>query len=245
MRLASTALPISATMPSRLRLTEAAAAHRVAFAQGQRAIGIGYGRRRRPSRRRQGTLLLQRGGMAGDRVGDLPHQAAQFADLGGDRIDRAARLVHGALDPAFHGDEPARHLAHLAGEVGGAARQIGDLVADIAAVAQAAADGIVECHGGERGQRHDRRGELVHLEAEIEHGADRAGDEHHADRNEDGADTTHEANPGPDPGPSTGGPDSQPRTPMSMTPRVRATSNTCYGSGNSPVIRKKLRANGT
>src|SRR5450759_4162242 len=39
--------------------------------------------------------------------------------------------------------------------------------------------------------------------------------------------------------------DSQPRTPMSMTPRVRATSNTCYGSGNSPVIRKKLRANGT
>src|SRR5665647_697739 len=33
------------------------------------------------------AVLQQQGGMAGDRVGDLPHQAAQFADLGGDRID--------------------------------------------------------------------------------------------------------------------------------------------------------------
>src|SRR5271169_71506 len=34
--------------------------------------------------------------------------------------------------------------------------------------------------------------------------------------------------------------DSRPPAPMSMTPRVRATSKSCYGSGNSPVIRRKL-----
>ena len=42
--------------------------------------------------------------------------------------------------------------------------------------------------------------------------------------------------------PSTGGAAIRAaRTPMSMTPRVRATSNTCYGSGNSPVIRRNLQ----
>ena len=135
--------------------------------------------------------------MARDRVGELPHQAAQFVDLGGNRIDRAVHPVHGALDAAFHGGKAARHLGHLAREIGGAARQIGDLVADVAAVAQAVADGVVQHHDGERGQRDDHRGAGIDPNPEIEHSADRAGDEHHADRDEDGADTTHVANPGP------------------------------------------------
>ena len=68
-------------------------------------------------------------------------------------------------------------------------------------LAQAAADGVVQRHAGERGQRHDRRGAPIELEGEIEHGAERASDKHHADRNEDGADTTHAVNPGrPPPG---------------------------------------------
>ena len=176
---------------------EAAAAHRVVFLERQRAGGFGRGRGDRLGRRRQSALLLQRGGVARDRVGDLAHQAAQFADLGGDRIDRAAHPVHAALDLVFHGGEPAPLFGHLAGEVGGAAREIRDLVAEIAAVAQAVADGVDQRQAGERGHRHDQRGAGIDLEAEIEHGADRAGDEHHADRDEDGADTTHEPEPTP------------------------------------------------
>ncbi len=90
---------------------------------------------RRLSRHRQNALLLQRGGMARHRVRDLPHQFAQFTDLGGERIDRAARAVHGLLEASLHGAEPARNLAYLAAKVGGAARKVGDLVAEVAAVA--------------------------------------------------------------------------------------------------------------
>ena len=51
-----------------------------------------------------------------------------------------------------------RQFADLAGEIGGSARQIGDLVADIAAVAHARRNGIVDGEGRpERRQRHDRR----------------------------------------------------------------------------------------
>ena len=140
-------------------------------------------------------MFLQDAFVHGDRIGDLPHQSAELADLGDERIDRAARPVHGRAHIAFHGVEPARDLGHLAGEVGGAARQIGDLATEVAAVAQPVADGVVERHGGERGHARDRRGGAIEFEAEKQHGAERRGDEHHADRDEYGADTTHAADP--------------------------------------------------
>ena len=166
----------------------ARAGDRVGLAQRQRRIGTG---RVRSGVRRQRALSLQGGFMSGHGFGDLPHQGAQFADLGGDRLDHAAHAARTGFDAGFHGVEPAADLSDLAGEIAGAARQIGDLVAEVAAVAQPVADGVVERHAGERGQRHDRGTASVHLESEIEHGTDRAGDEHHADRDEDGADTTH------------------------------------------------------
>ena len=141
-------------MASRLSARKRRAADRVVFAERERAVGGGIERGIVAGRDRgHRALLLQRDGVAGDGVGDLAHQGAQFADFGGDRIGRAARAVHGFIDAAFHGAEPARNLRHLAGEVAGAARQIRDLVAEIAAVAQAAADGVVQRHHNKRGER--------------------------------------------------------------------------------------------
>ncbi len=144
-------------------------------------------------------VVLQSSLVGGHGIGDLADQPAQFADLGGNRVEGAARAGHAALDTFLHGVQPARHLRHLTGEVAGAARQISDLVAEVAAVAQPVADRVVQRHGGQGRQGHDRGTAGVHLEAEIEHGADRAGDDHHADRNENGADATHAINPGQPP----------------------------------------------
>ena len=165
MRLASTALPINSAMPSRLKPRKrrapvtASLSLSVSGAVGgaARAPASDFGARSTAAPASRPAFCKMRF-VRRHGVGDLADQPAQFADLGGDRIGRAARAVHGRFDPAFHGVEPARHLGHLAGEVGGAARQIGDLVAEVAAVAQAVADGIVERHAGERGQRHDRGG---------------------------------------------------------------------------------------
>ena len=118
-------------------------------------------------------------------------QRAQFADFDRQRIDRAARAIDALAHVLVHVVEAPRHLRHLPRQIGGAARQIADLVAEFAAVAQPAGDAVVERHADERGQRHNRRGARIDLEAEIEHRADRSGDEHHADRDENGADASH------------------------------------------------------
>src|SRR6185312_9311853 len=97
------------------------------------------------------------------------------------------------------GIETPRNFADLAGKVGGTARQIGDLVSEVAAIAQAIADGVEKRHAGQRGKRHDCRRAGVEFESEIEHRADRGGDKHHADRNENGTDATHAIYPGPSP----------------------------------------------
>ena len=182
--------------------------------------------------------------MGGDRLGDLAHQRAQFAHLGGERIDRNARPLDRLVDLGFHGVEPARDLAHLAREIGGAAREVGDLVAEGAAVGEAAADRVVEHHGHQGAERDEAGAAHVQLEGEIEHGADRGGDEHHADRDEDGADTNHAVIPGrPPPGGRlirSAGPQcprprlsAQPRTPAMVT-RIRPYRQEVEAAWNVP-----------
>ena len=103
-------------------------------------------------------------------------------------------------DLDFCSVETTRDFRDLACEIGRAARQIGDLVAEISAIAQAVTDRIEQRHTGQGSQRHDRRRAGIDAEAEIEHRTDGAGDKHDADRNEDGADATHAVYPVPSAG---------------------------------------------
>ena len=136
-------------------------------------------------------MLAQHRFMRGHRIGDLPDQTAQLADFERERIDRAARAADARFNAHLDRVDAARHFAYLTRQVGGAARQIGDLVAEVAAVAQPVADGIGEHHGDQRAERDQAGGPRVEPHAEIEHRADRAGDQYHADRDEYGADTNH------------------------------------------------------
>ena len=61
------------------------------------------------------------------------------------------------------------------------------------AIVLARGDGVIDRERGERAERHQRRFGAGKAEAQIDHDAERAGDEHHAGRNEDGADTHHAA----------------------------------------------------
>ncbi len=82
-------------------------------------------------------------------------------------------------------------LGHLLGEVGGHTRQVGDLIADVIAVAQAACDGVVKHKPGQRGQSGGGQFRAGQTEEEIKNGADRARNEHHADRDKDGGKPEH------------------------------------------------------
>ena len=79
--------------------------------------------------------------MGSNGFSDLFYQPTEFADFGGQRIGATARTGRRRhLD--LHRVEAARNLSHLPRKIGGAARQIADLIAEIAAVAQTVADGI-------------------------------------------------------------------------------------------------------
>ncbi len=166
--------------------------------------GGGNGRFRRRSGRRavHGGRRLDRGGPAlgverrlvgRDRIGQLLDQRRQFLDLGGERLRCRQGAVDHGVDFALHRAKPAAEFGQLAGEIAGAARQIGELVARFQAIVLARGDGVIDRERGERAERHQRRFGAGKAEAQIDHNADRAGDEHHAGRNEDGADAHHAA----------------------------------------------------
>ena len=129
------------------------------------------------------------------RVGKLLDQRRQFLDLGGERLGRRQRPVDHGLDLGLHGAQAAAELGKLAGEIAGAAGQIGELVARLQPVALAGGNGVVDRKRGERAERHQRQLGAGKAKAQIDHKAERAGDEHHADRDEDGADAHHAETP--------------------------------------------------
>ena len=211
--------------------------------------GSACGRASRLGRRRAGSqtpgqraVLLKHSGMAGDGFGDLLHQPAKLADFGGERIGGAARTIDRRRDLELDRIKAARDLGDLARKVGGATRQIADLVAEIAAIAQTIADAVEERHGGQRCERHNRRGAGVDLEPEIEHRANRGGDQHHADHDENGTDATHAVHPGPATG-ATQFPaaDSRRSRLMFMTARLRATRSPAMVARIRPLFARTYR----
>ena len=74
---------------------------------------------------------------------------------------------------------PAK-FADLPGKVGGAARQVGNLGADIGAVAQAHRDGVVKDKNGECGKRHHAGLQSGEAEHQIKRQAERNRDQDHA-----------------------------------------------------------------
>ena len=122
-------------------------------------------------------------------------QGRQFLDLDGERLRRRQRLVEHRIDLGLHGAELTAELGELARQVGRAARDRGDLVADLGAVAGAGGDRVIDRKRGQDAEPDQKRFGAGQSEAQIDHKADRAGDKHHADSDEDGADTHHAAMP--------------------------------------------------
>ena len=118
-------------------------------------------------------------------------QGRQFLDLDGERLRRRQRLVEHRIDLGLHGAELAAELGELARQVGRAARDGGDLVAHLGAVAGAGGDRVIDRKRGQDAEPDQERFGAGQAEAQIDHKADRAGDKHHADSDEDGADTHH------------------------------------------------------
>ena len=88
--------------------------------------------------------------MAGDGNRKLLDQRAEFADLAGHGRNAvgAGRICR--HHPALDGGETAAEFGDLTRQVGGAARQIRNLAADVGTVAQPHRHGVVEDQEGQR-----------------------------------------------------------------------------------------------
>ena len=103
--------------------------------------------------------------MAGDSVGELPHQSAELPQSPAPK-DRPRRApFHGRADVRLDGVQPPPDFGNLLGEIGRAAREIGDLVAEFSAVAHAVAHDVVDGHADKRAERGDGRRGGVELKA--------------------------------------------------------------------------------
>ena len=129
--------------------------------------------------------------MGGDRIRQLLDQGSEQRDLAGERFGGRPRLVGMARHVAFDRRKPPADFRDLAGKIGGAAGKIGDLVADIGAIARPAGDRIEERQAGQYGDRHYGGFNPCEPERQIEHGPDRAGDQNHTERDEDGTEAHH------------------------------------------------------
>jgi hypothetical protein len=105
---------------------------------------------------RRGCERRKPGFLRGHGLGQILHQGAKLVDFRRQRPDRGLDAALEVAGVVLEGHDLAPQFADLAGEVGGSARKVGDLVADIAAVAHARRNGIVDGEGRERRQRHDR-----------------------------------------------------------------------------------------
>ena len=129
--------------------------------------------------------------MLGNLIGQPLDQRGKLLDLGGERLGCRQRLVEHRIDLHLDGAEPAVELGDLARHVAGAARQVGDLVAHFGTIAKTGRNGVVDHQRGENAECHQEGFGSGQAEAKIDDDADRAGDEHHADRDENGADAHH------------------------------------------------------
>ncbi len=135
--------------------------------------------------------------MAGDGDRELFDQHAEFVDFADHGLDAVGAGGIRRHHPALDGGEPAAEFRHLAGEIGGAARQIRDLAAGIGAIAQPHRYGVVEDQEGQRGQRHNRGFRPADAGHRIQHKAKGGCDQHHADGDENRRNANHVARKSP------------------------------------------------
>ena len=131
--------------------------------------------------------------MAGDGSRELLDQHAEFVDLADHGLDAVGAGGIRRHHPALDRGQPAAEFGDLAGEVGGAARQIRDLAADVGAVAQPHRYGVVEDQEGQRGERHDRGFRSADAGHRIQDQAKGCCDQHHADGDENRRNANHVA----------------------------------------------------
>ena len=129
--------------------------------------------------------------MSGKRDRELFQHGADLVDLADQRIDTVVDDAFGRSRSVLQRREPAAELGDLACEIGGAARQIGDLAAHGAAIPDAHRDGVEQHHEGEGGERHDRSFDQAETGECVERHAKRCRDQNHADRNKDRGNANH------------------------------------------------------
>ena len=89
--------------------------------------------------------------------GQLLDQRGHFLDFCGERLRGRQGAVDHGVDFALHGVKPAAEFGQLAGEIAGAARQIGELIARFQAIMLARGDGVIDRERGERAERYQRQ----------------------------------------------------------------------------------------
>ena len=187
MRLASTAPFTVAIICASLSVGRAGLGERWRRGQGSNAASDLL--TRRGGRGRAGDLRREHFVMGRDLEREALHQRAELGDLRGGGIvaDRARRRI----DAVLHGREAAAEFGDLAGKIADAARQVGDLHADFAAVAQPHRDGVEQGEKDECGERDDRGFGEAEAADIIKRDAERDSDHHHADGDEDRGDANH------------------------------------------------------
>ena len=131
-------------------------------------------------RRHRAVELRKFALMPGHGLGKLLDQVTELLHLGRERVIRRTRFRGRALGPAFQCRYPAPHFADLARHVGGAARELGELVAGGCARAAPGRDDVVDGECAKQPDRHGERLGFADAEGEIERDPGRAGDQHHA-----------------------------------------------------------------
>jgi hypothetical protein len=116
---------------------------------------------------------------------------AELVDLADERRGRGARAVVRDRKVALKRRHAPVELGDVAAEVGGAAREVRDLRADIVAIAGAAGDLVEHREAGQSRDRHDGGFHAGEAEPQEGDGADRAGDQRHAECDENGAQAPH------------------------------------------------------
>ena len=93
----------------------------------------------------------ERGFVRGRGFGKLADEDAELVDFGGMGVDDLARAFVAGSGGRLHRLQPPRDLGDLAGDVGVAAREVGDMAADVVTVDDAAGGGVVDGKRAEDG----------------------------------------------------------------------------------------------
>ena len=133
--------------------------------------------------------------MDGDGIGELLDQRPKLINFGRQRISERVGVV-GACPDLLDGSEPPSDFGDLPRQIGAAAGQFEELAAEPGARPHLGRHEVVDAKRGEHHERDRHRFRGVEGKREIEQGASGAGDQHHADSDEDGTEAHALSTPG-------------------------------------------------